>query len=143
MRPDIARRPLCGLRLPCRVVSVSAANHLLLHLPGIHEVELFLLDCDAPPAFVPSESEGVAGRINSRAISARDCACKMTAEAGRSAQVFVPQPNADRGWSKQISAATKHAGFLILRDGRTLNDALVEAGVCERPSVRYRLRPAA
>lgn len=129
----IPERPAYGLCLPCRVMGVISADHLLIHLPKHFEIELILIDCVAPATSLPSDQPGVAGLINPAAAEARDEATAMIA-AHKTVAAWIPQPSRDEGWVRHFQPGKRHAGFLYLGEERkTLNERLVDGGHCRRP----------
>lgn len=133
-------RPQYGLCLPAKVMYVIAADHLLLHLTGHHEIELILIDCIAPPKTLPSKMEGVI-KINPEYTAARDFVAEKLLSATEIA-AWIPQPARDTGWVRNLGPQSKHAGCLYLDKHRTLNQELLDAKICRQPRQSFALLSA-
>lgn len=121
--------PPHGLSVPCHVRATVSLDHLIVDLTGGVEIELFLLGLHAVPNRERTES---GFRLSESAIYGREWVAERIAAAGDRGTVFIPLPEYDRGWIRNLRPGTRHAGVLFVGQdrGTNLNAAIAAASLC-------------
>lgn len=103
--------------MPAAVRAIVTADHFLLDIRGGCEIELFLIDVE------PAEPIGEGFyELTPQARAQRNAAAQIVGP-GR-VVCFIPQPQYDRGWIRNIRPRTKHAGYLFTTEGKQINQQI-------------------
>lgn len=132
--------PAAGLFDQIKVMRVTGADELLVHFAGHFEIDLILIDCVAPAPVAPSPHEGVAAVINSDSWKARQC-CQNLIDSASAVYAWIPKPERDLGWLHNLKPRQKFPAFVFIAEGVTLNESLVDRGLCDVPRNRWQPTP--
>ncbi|WP_149496214.1 hypothetical protein [Roseiconus lacunae] len=130
-----AQRPPVGHVRHCKAMTNVGLNADLVEVMIDNRAMIIaLLDVAAPPASI--KMPGFEEQSNPAAITACHTVARLLGRVGGKVTVWLPPPPGPvsrRGWEDTIKANSKHPGVIYLDENHTLNDRLVQLGVCTRP----------
>lgn len=119
---------------------VLAANEVRVILPCDSEIDLILADCFTPPMMKSDPRTGRSYEYGP-GIAAYRATCDILKRVETKAawlRLWLPVPEYDREWFRNLKPQTKQPGFLWIARNMTLNDYLVDS----RHATRVQPKPS-